>query len=196
MGLLLFISKAPQLLKAFFKEFRAIISVAILQKIGIFFISTMIFFPGLVKADPFKQREIDSVFMNGFLVLEKLPFEPLSISRNQAAVQDVEKMIFAESFYAIDVYGGTEFDRRFNDCIAPISSGGKGMVKALVDQCTYEDQNKSEKDTVKPSFWSIQLENPFKHEPTDTLLWWMMLFFVAFVWPFISHKVWPFKYKR
>jgi hypothetical protein len=193
---LFFISNASQFLKTLSKDFRPIVSIAILQKIGIFFISAMIILPSTVKAESSEPWQIDPVFMNGFFMDEVLPFEFFSISGNQATIQNIEEIVFAETLYTLNVDSRTEYGGFLDESSASVSPGGKGMVETLINQGGHKSNNEEGDDTVKPSFWDIQFDNPFKHEPTDTLLWWLLLFFSAFIWPFISHKVWPFSLLR
>jgi len=172
---LFFISNAPQFLKAFSKNFRTIISIAVLQKIGVFFISTMIFFPSFVEADPIVESQVDPVFMNGSFVFEVLPFEFLPMSGNQTTLQAIEKMVFAEGCYALNAYNGTEFGRHLNESFTSFSSTGKSVVEDLIDQGDYDPSDDREDDRINTFFFGTEIDNPFNHEPWEyplfCLLW-------------------------
>lgn len=66
--------------KAIFKQYRTVCWKAVLvEKVWMFFISTMIFLPCAIKADTVEQPEIDSIFVDGNFenreVLNKCPMQ-------------------------------------------------------------------------------------------------------------------------
>lgn len=178
---LFYISKTSQFFKAFFKEFGAVISITILPKIGVFFITAMILFPGFVKAESFKPREVVPVFMDGSFVFEELPFKSFSISGDQSAVQDIEKMVFAETFYASEVDSDSEFSGCFNESFASVPSGGKRVVETLVDQGNDSSNDNWGRDSINHFFFGAEAENPFNHKLSVNFWFWLFVLW-CFLW--------------
>jgi len=184
MKMLIFISKDSQFFKTIFKEFRTIVSVAILQKIRMIFISTMILFPCLVKAESIKPVEVDPVLMNSSFVFEIFPFPDLSLSGEQSNIQGIKKLVFPETFYATGVYNGTEFSRLSNDSLASFSPDCKGMVETLSNPMPNDCDYGKRDYAIEPLLSKAQRVDEGKEQ-----LFWLFMFFITTAGSIVSSVI-------